>query len=524
MGEGFDDLGLSDAIVAAARAAGCERPTPLQAAAAQVLRRGSNVVLHASSGAGIVAAFGMPLLDRLLSGDVPRATAVPGAAPGSGPRALVLAPTQRRAELVAEGLSSLAGATGLAVRAAAPGWSATGGDVLVTTPARALEGVETSELKLGGVQTLVITDAAGIFTLNGGGTLETLAPLVPRDAQRVITSAELTGEIERFIESHVRKALTVPARPAAPPRTPETVASAGQIGYMMIEESAKPEVLARLLASVEDDALVFTRTAVRAERVLRDLSRRGIADGVRGIRVLPFAAAGERASRVISYDVPFSAEELRAIHANGGTVFITAAQRAHFRRIAGEVAFTAKHRRARVLDPGPLDAFRNAVRAAIEAEDLESQLLVLEPLMDEHSAPEIAAALSALLRRRAPAAGTTAAAAPAAVTGAPPAESTSGGLTRLFVSVGTRDNIRAGDLVGAITGEANIKGEQVGRVDIRESFSVVEVASAVAERVIRALNGTTMRGRSLRVDYDRKGAGGGASTGQREGRAPRGPG
>jgi ATP-dependent RNA helicase DeaD len=60
----------------------------------------------------------------------------------------------------------------------------------------------------------------------------------------------------------------------------------------------------------------------------------------------------------------------------------------------------------------------------------------------------------------------------------------------------------------------------VGRVDIRESFAVVEVASAVAERVIRALNGTTMRGRSLRVDFDRKNAGGPA----REGRPPRGGG
>jgi ATP-dependent RNA helicase DeaD len=92
----------------------------------------------------------------------------------------------------------------------------------------------------------------------------------------------------------------------------------------------------------------------------------------------------------------------------------------------------------------------------------------------------------------------------------------------LFLSVGTRDNIRPGDLVGAITGEAHIKGDQVGRVDIRESFAVVEVASSVAERVIRALNGTTMRGRSLRVDFDRKNAGG--SPGGREGRSPRGPG
>jgi ATP-dependent RNA helicase DeaD len=510
--EGFEGLGLSDAIVEAARAAGYERPTPVQAAATQVLRRGGNVVLQASSGAGVVAAFGMPLLDRLAEGET-------GA---GGPRALVLAPTQQRAESIAGGLGALAGATGIAVRAIAPGWRAAGGDVLVTTARRALEAVETSELKLDSVETLVIADAAGTFTLNGGSALETLVPLVPRDAQRIVTSAELTGDIERFIEAHVRKALTVPARPAAPPRVPAAVESAGQIGYMIVEEPAKPDVLARLLASVDDDALVFTRTALRAERVLRDLARRGIADGERNIRVLSFAAAGDAASRVVSYDVPFSADELRAIHASGGTVFATAAERAHFRRIAAEVPFTVKHRRARPLDSDALDAFRGTVGAALDAEDLDSQLLVLEPLMEVHSAAEVAAALSALLRRRTPAPGAAVAPAPAAVSGAPPAAAMSGGFTRLFLSVGSRDNIRPGDLVGAITGEASISGDQVGRVDIRESFAVVEVAASVAERVIRALNGTTMRGRSLRVDYDRKGAGG--PPGAREGRGPRGPG
>ena len=63
-----------------------------------------------------------------------------------------------------------------AVRAIAPGWRAAGADVLVTTPQRALEGVETSELKLAGVETLVITDAAGIFAVSGDGLLETLVP------------------------------------------------------------------------------------------------------------------------------------------------------------------------------------------------------------------------------------------------------------------------------------------------------------------------------------------------------------
>jgi ATP-dependent RNA helicase DeaD len=89
-----------------------------------------------------------------------------------------------------------------------------------------------------------------------------------------------------------------------------------------------------------------------------------------------------------------------------------------------------------------------------------------------------------------------------APTGAAPAT-----YARLFVSIGSRDEIRPGDLVGAIAGEANIPGSRIGKIEIRDSFSIVEVQADVADQVIRAVNGTTMKGRSLRVDYDRGGPG-----------------
>ena len=99
--------------------------------------------------------------------------------------------------------------------------------------------------------------------------------------------------------------------------------------------------------------------------------------------------------------------------------------------------------------------------------------------------------------------------------------------SRLFVSIGERDGVTARDVVGAITGEAGVTGGDVGKVEVRDTFSVIEVASTAADRVIKALNGTTMKGRALRVDYDRKSAGGGGSGGgdrpQRGGRErPRG--
>jgi ATP-dependent RNA helicase DeaD len=200
--------------------------------------------------------------------------------------------------------------------------------------------------------------------------------------------------------------------------------------------------------------------------------------------VVAFGTDVGGAGRVVSYDVPFSADELRHMHEGGGTVFVTPAELPHFRRIAAQVPFTLKQRRARTFEQTSLDAFRDSIREAMQREDLAAQMLVLEPLLDEHSHAEVAAALSALLRQRTPRGGTADAAAGAGAgaaqpsAGPPPKQAGTGGFTRLFISIGSKDNIRPGDLVGAITGEAGIKGEQVGRVDIRETFSVVEVAAA----------------------------------------------
>ncbi len=91
---------------------------------------------------------------------------------------------------------------------------------------------------------------------------------------------------------------------------------------------------------------------------------------------------------------------------------------------------------------------------------------------------------------------------------------------RLFVGVGKKDGAGPGDLLGAVTGEAGVGGDRVGKIEIQDTFSLVEVDEEVAEKVIRAVNGTTIRGRSARVDYDR---GPGPRTGgsRRSGSGPR---
>jgi ATP-dependent RNA helicase DeaD len=78
-----------------------------------------------------------------------------------------------------------------------------------------------------------------------------------------------------------------------------------------------------------------------------------------------------------------------------------------------------------------------------------------------------------------------------------------GPLTRLFVSLGRKAGITPGDLVGAITGEAGLKGKDIGTISIHEMFSVVEVPAPKANKVIKSLQNAKIRGRKVTVRFDR---------------------
>jgi ATP-dependent RNA helicase DeaD len=78
-----------------------------------------------------------------------------------------------------------------------------------------------------------------------------------------------------------------------------------------------------------------------------------------------------------------------------------------------------------------------------------------------------------------------------------------GGITRLFVGAGRAAGVRPGDLVGAITNEAGLRGGDIGAIQIADGFSLVEIPEAAAEQVIGALRGTTIRGQKVVVRRER---------------------
>jgi ATP-dependent RNA helicase DeaD len=78
-------------------------------------------------------------------------------------------------------------------------------------------------------------------------------------------------------------------------------------------------------------------------------------------------------------------------------------------------------------------------------------------------------------------------------------------MTRLFVGLGRAAGMRPQDLVGAIAGESQLRGKDIGAIEISERFSLVDVPTTAADDVVKALRGAVLRGRKATVRRDRAG-------------------
>lgn len=500
MTDTFEDLKLGPELVAGAESIGWDAPSGLQRDAVARIRRGNNVVLHGSAGSGHVGAYGLGVLDRLAQGDDPPTT----------PAALVLVPDAPTASATAESLARLATPAGLAARAIGPGWIGSA-HVLVASAADALTAVRASTLKLDEIIALVVDGADLLADAGQWGAVETLVDSVPGAAQRVVVTGRFDDAIDAFIEGHVRKAMTVP--PRTEPAQPGS--DAPMIRYAVVAETDKAAAAMALLDALGDSVAVVCRTVDRAADVERTLAARGASGGAgsgdRDLVVLPRAEADQRSiqARVLSYDVPFDTDELTALHGNGGAVVVTPRERSHLLRVAARAGLRLQAVAIPARSQTSVDALRDRLRE-LAAGDLTPELALLEPLLNDIPAVEVAAAAIRLAWAGGGAieAGRTGPAQPSSGAAPPP---DAGTWVHLFMDIGKRDEVGPGDIVGAITGEAGVSGDRVGKIDIRESHSTVEVATSVAPTVIEALNGRTLKGRSLRVDYDRKSRGDGGS-------------
>jgi hypothetical protein len=199
----------------------------------------------------------------------------------------------------------------------------------------------------------------------------------------------------------------------------------------------------------------------------------------------------EGADAILAAALPARAE-LHALAASGTppVLLALAAQLPYLRSIAMLTALPVSAAADRAQDRA--EALRRQIVDRLNRGDVDAELAALAPLFEEHDPALVAGALLAIARD------------PAAPERQPlTAVEEQQSWTRIFASVGRKDRASAKDLVGALIKEVGLQKGQIGKIDVRESFSLIEVAPAVAEEAVRRLTGVSIRGRRVAARPDR---------------------
>jgi len=381
----------------------------------------------------------------------------------------------------------------------------------VTGTAPELAGlVRASLLKVDSVKTIVLAWADDILD-EGPEAIAALEALLGElgEASRVIVVRKVTPPVGDLVERYARRARQVGAAENEAPQMPENY-ELPIVRHITVGASARPAALRRLLDDLNPpSAIIVARDTSAAESATETLRTLGYHDDDPNIRVTR-TDFGTPAHAVIFYQPPVTPAELQRI-AQAKPVQVVVMARpgeiAWLRELTGgrlaPLNLSGPERRAHDRD----EAMRQELRSVLVRGVPPREIIALEPLLEEFDAAELAAAALHVLEReraqRRAAAENAPPVARARPTDGDRAQTGVTGMTRLFMTVGTRDGVKVGDLMGAIAGEGGIPGDRVGKIDLRESHALVEVAEGDAASVIARINGTMIRGRRVVVRGER---------------------
>lgn len=266
----FSSLNLHPALLRAVADLGFERPTGIQGEAIPPALDGRDVLGCAQTGSGKTASFLLPVLHRII--DKPRGTT----------RALVLVPTRELAAQVLEDLKDLAAHTRVTAAAVFGGVSAgpqeqafrRGVDVIVATPGRLLEHLREPYAKLDGLEFLVLDEADRMLDMGFLPEIRKVLRFLPAQRQTMFFSATMPPEIRQLTGEMLKNPVTIQRE--RPSSTPTGITQA----VYPVSQDLKPALLVALLKrGAIKQALVFTRTKHRANRLADLLQQQGIRCG-----------------------------------------------------------------------------------------------------------------------------------------------------------------------------------------------------------------------------------------------------
>ncbi|WP_136645136.1 DEAD/DEAH box helicase [Tabrizicola sp. YIM 78059] len=270
----FADLGLSPKLLKALEKTSLKQPTPIQVQAIPHIMKGADLMGLAQTGTGKTAAFGLPLLHRLL--DI-------GHPPGpKHVRALILAPTRELTTQIRDNLETFTKGTAVKVTMVVGGASlfkqaqalSRGTDVLVATPGRLIDLLERGDVSLEKCGYLVLDEADHMLDMGFIHSLRKIARHIPLKRQTLLFSATMPRDIEEIADTYLRNPVRVQV---APPGKPvERIVQ----GVHFIPNGDKARLLEDYLKKHPgEQALVFGRTKHGSEKLAKLLASWGFRVG-----------------------------------------------------------------------------------------------------------------------------------------------------------------------------------------------------------------------------------------------------
>ena len=547
---GFAGFGFSEALLKTLADKGYSDPSPIQKAAFPELMLGRDLVGQAQTGTGKTAAFALPLLERLQSGQ-------------KTPQALVLAPTRELAMQVADSFKAYAaGHPHLKVLAVYGGSDfrsqisalRRGVDVVVGTPGRVMDHMRQGTLDTSGLRSLVLDEADEMLRMGFIDDVEWILDQLPEERQVVLFSATMPPEIRRLSKRYLKDPAEV------------TIRTKDQEGRRIRQRSItvpmphKLEALQRVLdACGSEGVIIFARTKAITLTVAETLEAGGhqvavlngdvpqnqrertverLRNGSVDILVATDVAARgldvDRIGLVINYDMPFDSEAYvhrigrtgRAGRTGEAVLFVTPRERRfinNLERATGQPIEAMEVPGNTAINQGRLDRLhKRLVDAAQQPRANSDEAALLQELLQrigtelELSGEQLAyAALSLaigpepLLRqqgdddwirnnqrrdrdradrgdrreRR----------------NDRPARPPEDNMQRYRVEVGHRDRVKPGNLVGAIAGETGLQGRMIGRIQIFDNHSLIDLPKGMPEDVFNNLRRLRVMNRELQI-------------------------
>lgn len=534
----FKNLDLSKEIQKAVSDMGFEEATPIQSQAIGHILKGEDVLGQAQTGTGKTCAFGIPAIDMIDSSCF-------------GVQVLVVCPTRELAIQMAQELKNVAkykkGVKILPIYGGQPIERQIMAlkkkpSIVIGTPGRVMDHLRRKTLKLDTVRTVVLDEADEMLNMGFREDIDTILETVPEKRQTLLFSATIPKEIMDLRTKYQKKPILVKAT-----HKELTVPSIEQY-YIEVNESSKAETLSRIMdVGSVNLALVFCNTKKKVDELAYNMQSRGYnAEGLHGdmrqvqrdkvmnrfrkgnldiLIATDVAARGidvDDVEMVFNYDIPNDVEYY--VHRIGRTgragkkgkayTFVSGREIYKLR----DVQRYTKSKIVPQLPPTILDVEGNKINTVLEkvketikhgsfsryAEHIEEMLKDEEFNNEYHFVNSIdvaAAFLQMSLYSNNENIGQSENVDDSEKTGAMP------GMVRLFMNSGRSANVGPKDIIDSIVANTNLEAGNVGKINVFERFSFIEVPKEYSSEVIMCMKKSTIKGRRVNVEKANKKSG-----------------